>query len=98
MSARNRELAGQAANSSGNEDDSRLPLLSKARVKSASTSHKISLLLQDWWLWELSSALTATLATSAIIVILVVYDGSPLPDWPSVITVRRWLNLTRLPC
>lgn len=63
------------------------PLLTKSLPKSASLSRKISLLLQDWWLWEILSALVAILATTAIIVILVLFDGSSLPDWPNAITV-----------
>ena len=68
-------------------DGSQTPLLNKLKTKPTTISEKFSLSLQDWWTSELLSALVAVLSTSAIIVILVVYDGSPLPDWPSVITV-----------
>lgn len=69
------------------DGDPRIPLLNISVPKTSSPSKNFSLLLQDWWLWELLSALLAVLAVTAIIVILVLYDGSPLPDWPSVITV-----------
>ncbi len=68
--------------------DSRTPLLTKSHSKPASITRRIALLLQDWWLWELASASVAILASTAIVVILVLYDGSSLPDWPSVFTVR----------
>ena len=77
MSARYREHDG----------DSRTPLLKKPLPKANSSLKNFSLLLEDWWLWELISSLTAVIATTLIILILVLYDGSPLPDWPSVITV-----------
>lgn len=70
--------------------DFRTPLLAKSLPRPASITQRIALLLQDWWLWELASASVAVLATTAIIVILVLYDGSSLPDWPSVFTVRRF--------
>ena len=76
------------------EVDSQTPLLKKGLPKPSSISQKISLLLQDWWLWEILSALIAILATSAIIVILVLFDSSSLPDWPSVFTVRHCLDLS----
>lgn len=69
--------------------DSRSPLLIKSLPKSSSLSTQISLLLQDWWLWEISSAFVAILATAVIVIILALYDGSSLPDWPSMFTVRQ---------
>ena len=71
------------------DGNSQTPLLKKPKRQARLASTKVSLLLQDWWLWELLSALLAILSTTAIIVILVRYDGSSLPDWPSVLTVRR---------
>lgn len=70
----------------------RTPLLINAGARQASIKQRIVLLLQDWWLWELLSALIALFATVAIITILVLYDGSPLPDWPSAFTVRKSIN------
>ena len=67
--------------------DSRSPLLKQSVPRPASLSRKISLLLQDWWLWEILSALTALISSTVIIVILVIFDSSSLPDWPSVFTV-----------
>ena len=72
--------------------DFRTPLLKQSVPRPASVSRKISLLLQDWWLWEILSALTALISSTVIIVILVIFDSSSLPDWPSVFTVR-WMPL-----
>lgn len=68
--------------------DSGTPLLKQSVPRPASLSRKLSLLLQDWWLWEILSALTALISSTVIIVILVIFDSSSLPDWPSVFTVR----------
>lgn len=73
--------------------DSRTPLLKQSVPRPGSLSRKISLLLQDWWLWEILSALTALISSTAIIVILIIFDSSSLPDWPSVFTVRCILPL-----
>ena len=69
------------------DPDSYTPLLTKSLPKSASATAKVGLLLQDWWLWEIIAAVGAIIATSSVIIILVLFDGSPLPDWPSVLTV-----------
>ena len=76
------------AMSNSQDADSRTPLLKQSVPEPASLSPKISLLLQDWWLWEILSALTALISSTIIIVILVIFDASSLPDWPSVFTVR----------
>ena len=76
--------------------DSRTPLLKQSFQKPPSLSHKLSLLLQDWWLWEILSALTALISSTVIIVILILFDSSSLPDWPSVFTVRC-MSLTMPP-
>ena len=75
------------AMSNTQDEDSRTPLLKQSIPRTASLSRKISLLLQDWWLWEILSALTALISSTVIIVILVIFDSSSLPDWPSVFTV-----------
>ncbi len=76
------------AMSDAQDVDFRTPLLKQSVPRPASLLRKISLLLQDWWLWEILSALTALISSAVIIVILVVFDSSSLPDWPSVFTVR----------
>ncbi len=88
MSAHHSNGANRSPRSDEHNADSRTPLLIKSVPKPASISQRIALLLQDWWLWELASVSIALLATIAIIVILALYDGSSLPDWPSVFTVR----------
>ncbi|KAL2048120.1 hypothetical protein N7G274_000031 [Stereocaulon virgatum] len=72
--------------------DSQTPLLKRSVPKPASRGHAISLLLQDCWLWEIFSALTAISATSAIILLLVFFDSSSLPNWPSIITINSAIS------
>lgn len=67
------------------EDDPSVPLLSSAPSKVASNATQ---LLADWWLWEAIEASTGIFALSIIAIILFIYDGSALPDWPSIFTVR----------
>ena len=83
----NRLAETASASNASDHETSGTPLLRRSLHAKASSSGKVSLLLQDWWLWELLSAVTATVATSAIVTVFVVFDGSALPDWPSVITV-----------
>lgn len=70
------------------DTDSQTPLLKGSIQKSATVARRISLLFQNWWLWEIMSATTAVLAIMVIVIILIVFDQSSLPDWPSVFTVR----------
>ena len=68
--------------------NSQTPLLKRPFPKPATLLARITLLFQNWWLWEIISAITAVLAITVIIVILAIFDQSSLPDWPSVFTVR----------
>jgi len=78
--------------------DSRTPLLKSLPLQRASSARsRISGLLSDWWLWEIISAATCMLALAVIVVILLLYDSSALPDWPFVFTVRRHLPIIA-PC
>lgn len=78
------------------EDDPSEPLLRTASSKATTVASNTSNLLADWWLWEILSASTSVLALFVIAVILLVYDGSSLPDWPSVFTVRPVLLPTAM--
>ena len=78
----------QIANPDERDANSQTPLLKRFVPKPATASKRVSLLFQDWWLWEIVSAIVAVLAILVIIVILVAFDQSSLPDWPSVFTVR----------
>ena len=69
--------------------DSTTPLLKQASSQRCSVRPKIARLLGNWWLWEILGAAIALLAVLAIFIILMIYDSSSLPDWPSVFTVRR---------
>ena len=79
--------ASDAAHDDGHVDGVRTPLLKKVSSHTDSLSQKLSLLFQDWFLWELLSALLALLSLVAIVCVLAAYDSSSLPDWPSAITV-----------
>jgi len=74
--------------------DSSTPLLKSLPLQRASSARsKISGLLSDWWLWEIISAVTCVLALAIIVVILLLYDSSALPDWPFVFTLRHRLSI-----
>jgi len=79
---------GDACDVGGSNVDAQTPLLKKTVATSNSLLHAIALSFQDWFSWEILSAITATVAVAAIIIILAVYDESSLPDWPSVFTAR----------
>lgn len=83
-------MTGERDMSEGNSllSDSRTPLLKSLPLRS-----RISVLLSDWWLWEIISTATCILALTLIVVILLLYDSSPFPDWPFVFTVRRHLPI-----
>ena len=83
----------QAANSDERDADVQTSLLNKYTFQPATVSQRAALLFQDWWLWEIASALIAVLAITVIIVILVVFDQDSLPDWPALFTVRLIPNL-----
>lgn len=88
MPSHNSSQVGHASAEYEADAHPQTPLLSKSISKTAAIGEKTAVLLQDWWLWELASAVVASLATIAILLILLLYDGSSLPDWPSVFTVR----------
>lgn len=68
--------------------DSRTPLLSADNLQPSSIFQNTRNLLQNWWLWELLASFVSVLSFLSIVVILVVYDSSSLPDWPFVFNVR----------
>ena len=78
----------QDANLNERDVDSQTPLLRGSLATPISASKRLSLLFQNWWLWEILSAGTAVTAIAVITIILVAFDQSALPDWPSVFTVR----------
>lgn len=78
---------GQNAIRDDRDVDSRTPLLKNSLPTPTLVSQKTALLFQNWWLWEILSAGTAVSAIILIIAILILFDQSSLPDWPSVFTV-----------
>ena len=80
-------------------DNPRTPLLKKAAnpitttatnvlSKSKSKSPEwIASAFQNWFGWEIISAVVAVVSLGAVAGVLATYDGSSLPDWPSAITV-----------
>ena len=83
-----RDLDDPNANLDEQDVDSQTPLLRESLTTPISASKRLSLLFQNWWLWEILSAGTAVTAIAVITIILVAFDQSALPDWPSVFTVR----------
>ncbi len=74
-----------------------LLLLKKPLPKPTSMSKRMALLFHNWWLWEIVSAGIAVLAVTVVIAILVVFDQSSLPDWPSIFTVRSiYISISNL--
>lgn len=78
-------------------DGERIPLLNSASSQGVALAQRVGTLLSNWWLWELIEACTSIIALAVIVVILFVYDGSSLPDWPSVFTVRQCLHPESVP-
>ena len=88
-----------AADTEDDNNDERTPLLkstSSHKGQGSSLAQHAGSLLADWWLWELIEACTSIAALVVIIIILFIYDGSSLPDWPSVFTVRQFLLVPML--
>ena len=82
----------QDANLDERDVDSHTPLLRKSLTTPISASKRLLLLFPNWWLWEILSASTAVTAIAAITIILVAFNQSALPDWPTVFTVRSYHN------
>ena len=80
--------SNQDANLNERDVNSQTPLLRESLDIPMSASKRLSLLFQNWWLWEILAAGTAFTAIAVITIILVVFNQSALPDWPSVFTVR----------
>lgn len=69
-------------------DDPRTPLLKTPPAAVLSKSPEwIASAFQNWFGWELISAVVAVVSLGAVAGVLAAYDGSSLPDWPSAITV-----------
>ncbi len=47
----------------------------------------------DWWTWELCAILTSLISLAAIILVLLLYKGRPLPDWPWSITINSLVSI-----
>ena len=47
----------------------------------------------DWWLWEIAGIVLSLSVTVAIVVILAIYDGHPLPKWPYSITLNAMVSV-----
>ena len=64
------------------------PLLQKPSAVSSSIAETVKDSFADWFSWEVLCAIIATLSYIAISAVLVIFDESSLPDWPSIFTVR----------
>ncbi|UJO13498.1 uncharacterized protein CLAFUR5_03523 [Fulvia fulva] len=55
--------------------------------------HTIRLISLNLWLWELLGLLTSTLCIGAIICILSIFNGKPVPDWSYGLTVNGLVSI-----
>lgn len=54
---------------------------------------RCSHLATDWWLWELCATMTSLISFLAIILILRLHEGRPLPDRPFSITINSLVSI-----
>ena len=47
----------------------------------------------DFWLWELCATVTSLLSLVAIVLILRLHEGRPLPAWPLSITINSLISI-----
>ena len=47
----------------------------------------------DWWIKEISAMVISILSLLCIVVILRIYEGRPLPDWPLSITINSLVSI-----
>lgn len=47
----------------------------------------------DWWTWELCAILTSLISLAAIVLVLLLHEGRPLPDWPWSITINSLVSI-----
>lgn len=50
-------------------------------------------LVDDWWMWELLSWTFALLCMGAVAILLAVYDGRALPNWPMGFTINAYVSI-----
>ena len=48
----------------------------------------------DWWLWEIAALAISFAAMLALVVVLRVHEGKPLPHWPVHITINAFISVT----
>ena len=47
----------------------------------------------DWWIKEISAMFISILSLACIVLILRIYTGRPLPDWPFSITINSLVSI-----
>lgn len=52
-----------------------------------------SRLATDWWIWELSAMLSSLISLVAIVLVLRLHEGRPVPDWPFSITINSMISI-----
>ena len=77
----------------GYEDAESSPLLQKTGQLKSDWSQRISQSFADWFAWEILSAAVAILSFVAIVIVLLKFDDSALPDWPSIFTINSIVSL-----
>ena len=56
-------------------------------------ANRWSRLAADWWIWELCAVLSSLISLVAIVLILRLHEGRPLPDWPFSISINTLISI-----
>lgn len=73
-------------------DANELPLIHHDQ-KGSRTRSKWGFAGQEGWLWETGACLMSIVAIMGVVIILVKFQGRPLPDWPLGITINALISL-----
>lgn len=85
---RNRQFIPRAVNIKSKADVA--PQKASRRQRAHSRwSHRAT----DWWLWELCSLLCSVISLVAIVLVLRLHEGRPLPQWPFSITINSLVSV-----
>lgn len=52
-----------------------------------------SRLATDWWIWELFAMISSLISFVAIVLVLRLHEGRPVPDWPFSITISSMISI-----
>lgn len=67
--------------------------LSRQNSWRAFPNNRLWTLVDEWWLWELLSWSFAALCMIAMVVLLGIYRGRTIPDWPLGLTINAYISI-----